>query len=96
LLVCIVFQIAMLLFTPMLMQMLGDAVKQIQAKADQQRKDQLEALKQEAAQAKTAEEKSQIEQRQGALKVTPQVAMPDMSKMADMMKTPAFQATWPC
>ncbi len=80
--------IAMLFFTPALMQMSGDAVKQIQAKADQQRKDQLEALKQKAAQAKTEEAISQIEQRQSALRVMPQVTMPDMSKMADAMKTP--------
>ncbi len=88
LLVYILFQIAMLFATPAIMQMSGDAVKQVQAKADQQRKDQLEALKQKAAQAKTEEAISQIEQRQSALRVMPQVTMPDMSKMADAMKTP--------
>jgi len=92
LLVYIVFQIAMLFFTPVLMQMSGDVMKQAQAKVDEQRKSQMDALKQEAAQAKTAEEKSQIEQRRTALEKSPQVTVPDMSKMADMLKAPAYQA----
>lgn len=91
-LVYIVFQIAMLFFAPAIVQMSGDMVKQAQVKADQQRKDQLEELRQQAAAAKTAEEKSQIEVRLHALEKSPQVTMPDMSKVTDMMKAPAFQA----
>ncbi len=92
LLVYILFQIAMIFASPVLMQMSGDVLKQAQAKADEQRKAELEALKQEAAQAKTAEEKAQIELRRSTLEKTPQVTMPDMSKVTDMMKAPAYQA----
>ena len=92
LIVYILFQIAMLFFTPALMQMSGDMIKQAQTKAEQQRKDQLAELKKKAAEAKTAEEKSELEQQQRALEKSPQVNVPDMSKVADMMKTPAYQA----
>ncbi len=92
LLVYILFQIAMLFFTPAIMQMSGDMIKQVQAKTEQTRKDNLEKLKQLAALAKTAEEKSQIEQQRSALEKTPQVTILDMSKMTDMMKAPAYQA----
>src|SRR5271166_1282338 len=92
LLVYILFQIAILFFTPAIMQMLGDVIKQAQAKTEQARKDNLEKLKQLAALAKTAEEKAEIEQQRSALEKTPPVTMPDMSKVTDMMKTPAYQA----
>jgi len=92
LLVYILFQIAMLFFTPAIMQMTGGIIKQAQAKAEEQRKAELDALKQEAAQAKTAEEKTQIEQRRSTLEKTPQVTMPDIKVVTDMMKAPGYQA----
>jgi hypothetical protein len=91
-LIYILFQIAMLFFTPALMQMSSDVMKQTQAKVDQQRKDEMAALKKEAADAKTAEEKKLVEERLSTLEKAPQVTMPDMSKVTDMMKNPAYQA----
>jgi hypothetical protein len=92
LLLYILFQIAMLFFTPALIEMSGGMVKQAQAKIDQQRKDQQAELKKEAAEAKTAEEKKVVEERLSTLEKTPQVTMPDMSKVTDMMKNPVIRA----
>src|SRR5271166_2922099 len=86
LLIYILFQIAMIFATPAIMQMSGDVLKQTQAKTEQARKENIEKLKQLADQAKTAEEKAQLEQQRSALERTPQVTMPDMNKVTDMMK----------
>ncbi len=91
-LVYILFQIAVLFLMPVIMQMSGEVVKQAQTKAEEQRKAALETLKQEAAQAKTPEEKAQIERRRNKLESTPSVTVPDLSKVTDMMKAPAYQA----
>src|SRR3954471_23343363 len=63
LLLYILSQIAMTFFTPALLEMSGDMMKQAQSKVDQQRKDQQAELRKEAAEAKTAEEKKEVEQR---------------------------------
>src|SRR4051812_10868432 len=86
LLIYILFQLAMLFFTPVLIEMSMGTMKQVQAKVDQQRKDELAELKKAAAEAKTAEEKKQVEEQLSALEKKPQVTMPDMSKVTDMMK----------
>jgi hypothetical protein len=92
LLLYILFQISMLLLMPMIMRMSGDMVKQAQEKVEQKRKDQLAELKKRAAEAKTDEEKAQIEQHLTALERSPSVSMPNMNVVTDMMKAPAYQA----
>jgi hypothetical protein len=95
LLVYILFKIAFNLLTPMLMQMSGGMIKQVQTKVDQQRQDQVAELKKEAAEAKTAEEKTQAEERLRTLENSPKVTMPDMNKITNLLGTPAYQAyTW--
>jgi hypothetical protein len=96
LLLYILFQIAMLFATPMIMEMSMGVVKQAQTKVDQQRKDELAELKKEATEAKTDEEKKQAEERLSTLEKTPQVKMPDMSKVTDMMKNPVIRANQWC
>src|SRR4051812_17366980 len=71
LLVYIAFQIMMIFLTPVIMEMSGGMVKQAQAKVDQQRQDQIAELKKEAAEAKSAEEKTQAEQRLSSLEKSP-------------------------
>lgn len=92
LLLYILFQLAMLFFTPVIMEMSIGMVKQAQTKVEQQRKDEETELKKEAAAAKTAEEKKQVEERLSTLEKTPTVTMPDMSKVTDMMKNPVIRA----
>jgi hypothetical protein len=92
LLLYILFQLTMIFFTPAIMEMSTDVIKQAQAKVDQKRKDEVAELKKEAAEAKTAEEKKQFEERLSTLEKAPQVTMPDMSKVTDMMKNPVIKA----
>ena len=73
--------------------MSGDMIKQAQAKADQQRKDQLAELKKAGRTSQNGRgEKGDRAAAEYAGENAP-VTMPDMSKVTDMMKNPAIRAT---
>jgi len=96
LLLYLLFQFAMTFFAPAIMEMSIGVAKQAQTKAEQQRKDEVAELKKEAAAAKTAEEKKHAEEQLSTLEKAPQVNMPDMSKITDMMKNPVIRANQWC
>src|SRR5262245_10880256 len=91
LLIYIGIQAAMLILTPTIMRISGDMMKDSQLKLEQKREADLAALKKEAAEAKTDEEKAQLAGQIKALENEPKVTMPDMNKMWDAMRAPGYQ-----
>jgi hypothetical protein len=91
LLIYFVAQLGLIFAGPILQKFGEDTLKQTRARVDQQRKDQMAALKKEAAEAKTAEEKAALVARIGALEKVPAMPLPDLQKMNEKMQTPGMR-----
>jgi hypothetical protein len=91
----VILQIVMTLLAPMLMDFAQSSVREVQAKAEASRKQQIAALKKDEAEAKTEEEKKQIRGQIEAIEARPQPDGPDLKAIMGQMDSPVIRAyTW--
>ncbi len=92
----IAFNLAMFVLTPMIMEMSQKSLGEIQAKAETDRKNRVEEVKKELADAKEEQEKTRLKQQLDAIEKTPSIKMPDFKKIQDMTSTPGYRAWMWC
>ena len=91
----VVAQIGMTLLVPMLMDFAQSSIREVQAKTEAARKQQLDALKAEEEAAGTEEDKARIRGEIKAIEARPQPAGPDMKALMGQMDSPVLRAyTW--
>jgi hypothetical protein len=91
----VAFQIAMTFLAPMLIDFAQSSIREGQAKAEASRKQQIEALKADEAEAKTEAEKGRIRGEIKAIEARPAAAGPDMKALMGQMDNPVIRAyTW--
>ncbi len=91
----VVAQIGMTLLVPMLMDFAQSSIREVQAKTEAARKQQLDALKAEEEAAGTEEEKGRIRGEIKAIEARPQQAAPDLKALMGKMDSPVIRAyTW--
>jgi hypothetical protein len=91
----VALQIGMTLLAPMLIDLAQGSINEAQAKAEASRKQQIDALKAEEAEAKTDEEKGRIRGQIKAIEAQPKPAGPDMKALMGQMDSPVIRAyTW--
>jgi len=89
-------QLAMLILSPMIMEMSQNSIKGVQAKVEQQRGNRVADLKTELAKAETDEQKATLKQQLDALEKSPSPKMPDLKKFQDQMMTPGYKLWMVC
>jgi len=83
-----------LLATPLLGKAMKDAQKKVAETSEKQRTADLEALKKQAAEAKTSEEKAELEDRRKQIEARPKAMIPGMMDLTSMVYGDPRMTTW--
>ena len=84
--------IAMMVFSPAILEMSQGPIREIQAKSVKARRDEVASLKQKVAEAKSDEEKAVLTRQIDAIEKKPEPKVPDLKKIQEQMMTPGFKA----